>query len=151
MLKSISVKEIAKRLNAEVLAGEAGLNKRVEEYLIGAMTFENALKYFRRYKNKAVITGGDRPDIQLAALETPTSCLILSGNLYPSAPILVKADENEVPILLVSDDTLSTMKKVEALVSRITPKDTDKIKVIEKTVTKCVKCDEILADLEKRT
>ena len=43
------------------------------------------------------------------------------------------------------------MKKVEALVSRITPKDTDKIKVIEKTVTKCVKCDEILADLEKRT
>ena len=37
--------------------------------LVGAMSVESALSYFRRKPNKAVITGGDRADIQLAALE----------------------------------------------------------------------------------
>jgi BioD-like phosphotransacetylase family protein len=40
--------------------------------MVGAMSAENALSYFRRKAHKVVITGGDRPDIQLAALETST-------------------------------------------------------------------------------
>lgn len=48
----------------------------VEHLMIGAMDVDSALTYFRRKPNKAVITGGDRPDIQLAALETSTKCTI---------------------------------------------------------------------------
>ena len=60
---------------------------------VGAMTADAALSRFRRSSNKAVITGGDRTDIQLAALETSTTCLILTGNLRPSPLVIKQAEE----------------------------------------------------------
>jgi len=59
--------------------------------MVGAMNVDSALAHFRRQPNKAVITGGDRPDIQLAALETSTRCLILTGNLPPNPLIIGRA------------------------------------------------------------
>ena len=74
------------------------------------MDVESALKYFRKTPNKAVITGGDRADIQMAALETSTRCLILTGNLYPSPAVIRRAEELDVPVLLTDMDTLSTVE-----------------------------------------
>ena len=62
----------------------------IENFSIGAMNVEQALTYFRRIPRKAVITGGDRADIQLAALETDTVALVLTGNLFP-APVVQTA------------------------------------------------------------
>jgi len=90
----------------------------VEHMLVGAMSAEAALTYFRRKPNKAVITGGDRADIQLAALETSTRCLILTGNLYPSPVVLNRADELGVPVLLADTDTLSAIEIVEGYLGR---------------------------------
>jgi BioD-like phosphotransacetylase family protein len=86
--------------------------------LVGAMSVESALSYFRRQPNKAVITGGDRADIQLAALDTSTRCLILTGNLYPSPVVLNRADELGIPVLLADMDTLSAIDVVEGYVGR---------------------------------
>jgi BioD-like phosphotransacetylase family protein len=77
------------------------------------MSVDSALTYFRRKPNKAVITGGDRPDIQLAALETSTKCLILTGNLRPSPIILGRAEEVGVPMILVRQDTLTAVEVIE--------------------------------------
>jgi hypothetical protein len=85
----------------------------VETFTVGAMTADAALSRFRRTKNKAVITGGDRTDIQLAALETPTELLILTGNLQPSPLIIQQAEMLNVPILLVKDNTMETVEIVE--------------------------------------
>ena len=63
-LTAISVGELKDRLEAECLTKEADLDTLVEAFTVGAMTAEAALKRFRRTKNKAVITGGDRTDIQ---------------------------------------------------------------------------------------
>jgi hypothetical protein len=82
--------------------------------LVGAMGVESALSYFRRKPNKAVITGGDRADIQLAALETSTRCLILTGHLYPSPTVLNRAEELCVPVLLTKLDTLGTIEIIES-------------------------------------
>ena len=78
-----------------------------------------ALRHFQRKANKAVITGGDRGDIQLAALETSTRCLILTGNLRPSVRVLGKAAEKGVPMILVRDDTLATTERVEAAIGHV--------------------------------
>jgi BioD-like phosphotransacetylase family protein len=77
------------------------------------MTAEAALSRLRRYQHKAVITGGDRTDIQLTALETSTVCLILTGNLHPSPTVLERADEAGVAVLLVPDNTLETVEAIE--------------------------------------
>jgi hypothetical protein len=118
MLAAPTVAELAEGLHAEILSGAEKTGKLVEHMLVGAMSAESALAYFRRTPNKAVITGGDRADIQLAALETSTCCLILTGNLYPSPVVLNRADELDVPVLLADMDTLSAIDVVGGYLGR---------------------------------
>jgi BioD-like phosphotransacetylase family protein len=113
LLLSISVGELAEFLSGNILCCPDKVDELVEHLMVGAMSVDSALTYFRRKPNKAVITGGDRPDIQLAALETSTKCLILTGNLRPSPIILGRAEEVGVPMILVRQDTLSTVEVIE--------------------------------------
>ncbi len=113
VLLSISVRELAEVLDGEILCCADRVDELVENLMVGAMSVDSALSYFRRKPNKAVITGGDRPDIQLAALETSTKCLILTGNVQPSPIILDRAEEVGVPMILVRKDTLTTVEIIE--------------------------------------
>jgi len=111
---------------------------------VGAMSPESSLSYFRRSFRKAVITGGDRADIQLAALETSLSALILTGNLYPDARVLSRAEELGVPVLLVPWDTYSTVRHISSLTGRISAKDEKKIGLAKKIVEENVEWKRIL-------
>jgi BioD-like phosphotransacetylase family protein len=113
LLMSISVGQLADCLGAEIVCCPDAGEELVEYLMVGAMNVDSALTYFRRKPNKAVITGGDRSDIQLAALETSTKCLILTGNLYPSPLILGRAEEVGVPVILTKQDTLTTVEIIE--------------------------------------
>ncbi|MFN3467342.1 MAG: DRTGG domain-containing protein [Candidatus Brocadiales bacterium] len=119
LIGAIPIRELVKVLEGEVLYGEDRLEELVEHVMVGAMNVESALKYFRRVANKAVITGGDRSDIQLAALETPTSCLILTGGFYPSEPILSRAREGRIPVIVVKVDTAAAVETCDSLSSHL--------------------------------
>ena len=115
VLGAVAIREIVNTLNGTILCCEGKADELIEHFMIGAMNVESALRYFRKVSNKAVITGGDRSDIQLAALETPTKCLILTGELYPNASILGRAQEVGVPIVVVRSDTANTLEVCENL------------------------------------
>lgn len=138
----LRVSEIAEHLDAKVVAGEAGMSNVVENVLVGAMSPENAIKYFGRAPRKAVITGGDRPDIQLCALSTPCSCLILTGGRYPTPHVISTAEEHSVPLLLTELDTFSAAERIENMIARIRPEDVEKIKLAEKLIKENVKLEE---------
>jgi BioD-like phosphotransacetylase family protein len=113
VLLSVSVSELADKLGGEVLCCHQAVDELVENLMVGAMSVDSALTYFRRKPNKAVITGGDRPDIQLAALETSTRCLILTGNIRPSPLIMGRAEEAGVPLILTRYDTMTAVETIE--------------------------------------
>lgn len=113
LLRSVSVRELSQRLNAEVLCCPERLDLLVETLSIGAMSVNSAMQVFRRQRNMAVVTGADRTDIQLAALEASTQCLILTGASSPLPELITRAGELEVPLLKVSKDTLNTVALVE--------------------------------------
>ncbi len=113
ILASITVKELVEVLDGEILCCPEKTDELVEYVMVGAMNVELALSYFRRRPNKVVITGGDRPDIQLAALETSTKCVVLTGNIRPSPIILSRAEEVGVPMVLVRHDTFTSVELVE--------------------------------------
>jgi hypothetical protein len=116
---AITVREIREALGAELLSGtEDEMEELVEDFMIGAMTADAALHHFQRKTEKAVITGGDRSDIQLAALRTPTKCLILTGNLRPIPAILGRAAEARVPVLLAREDTLTVTERLGKVMGR---------------------------------
>lgn len=113
LLRSVSVGELVSQLQAQVLCRSDRLDLMVESLAIGAMNVNAAVKYFRKRHNMAVVTGGDRVEIQQAALETSTQCLILTGQLPPPAFILNRAEELEIPILSVDLDTLTTVEIID--------------------------------------
>lgn len=119
LLRSVSVRDLVKKLNAEVLCRSDRLDLMVESLSIGAMNVNSALKYFRKGRNMAVITGGDRTDIQLAAIETSTQCLILTGQMRPHADVVSRAEDLEIPILSVDLDTLTTVEIVDQAIGQV--------------------------------
>ena len=133
-LFSPTVREILKELDGELLYGEEHLDRLVDQFMIGAMTPDNALKWFRRAKNLGVITSGDRADICLAALETDTNLLILTGGMGPDIRTISRAKEVQVPIMMTAHDTYTTAQIVNGLVGTVTPENKGKIDLIKKTI-----------------
>ncbi|WP_310487044.1 phosphotransacetylase family protein [Chamaesiphon sp. VAR_69_metabat_338] len=127
LLRSVTVKQLVEKLDAEILCRPDKLDLMVESLSIGAMNVNSALEYFRRGNNMAVVTGGDRADIQLAALETSTQCLILTGRLAPQTFIVCRAEDLEIPILSVDLDTLTTVEIIDRAFGQVRLQETIKI------------------------
>jgi len=130
-LKSVSVRQLGETLDADMVCCADKAEDLVENLMVGAMSSDIALSYFRRTPNKAVITGGDRSDIQLAALQTSTKCLILTGNLHPQDMILGMAEEHGVPIIVSKHDTLTTVQIIEGFFGRSRFQQEKKVKRFE--------------------
>ena len=113
LLRSVTVGELVRRLDAQVICCKDRLELLVETLSIGAMNVNSAMEFFRRRRNMAVVTGADRTDIQLAALEASTQCLILTGVGNPLPQLINLAEELEVPLLRVYHDTLATVEVIE--------------------------------------
>lgn len=113
MLLGVSIAELADDLRAETLCCPQALGEMVENMMIGALSVDSGTDYFARKDNKAVITRGERPDIQLAALSTSTKCLILSGGTAPIPQVLQLAEDKGTPILLVKEDVSSIITEIE--------------------------------------
>lgn len=124
---SITIEELNEMLGGKVLCGHKWLNNLVEHFLIGAMQVDKAIEYFKKTRNNAVIVGGDRSDIQLSAIESGSICLILTGDLYPNEIIISKAEQKNIPLIVVREDTYSIAKKLEKLSVRLRLRD--KVKV----------------------
>lgn len=133
-LTAPTVQQFLETLGGQLLAGEAYLNRIVEDIVVGAMTIESALTYLRRSLNKAVITGGDRAELALAALETSTSVLILTGGLYPDVKVIARAEEKGVPVILVHYDTFTAIEKLHYVTRVIKPDDTQAINLARQNI-----------------
>jgi BioD-like phosphotransacetylase family protein len=127
-----------------VLCRPDRLDLMVESLTIGAMNVNAALEYFRRGSHKAVVTGGDRTDLQLAALETSTSCLILTGHLSPQPLIVSRAEDLEVPILAVDLDTLATVEIVDRAFGSVRLQEQIKVECIQQLMEQHFDRDRLL-------
>ena len=145
VLSSVSIREMAKYLEGTILSALQKQDELVESFMLGAMGQELALRFFRTKTDKAVITGGDRADIQLAALETDTRCLILTGNFSPSTIVVGRAEELGVPIVLVKYDTLTTVEKLNEILGHSGFHEFKKLDKIMQITRDFINLDEILS------
>ena len=147
LLLSVSVKELVHQLKAEVLCRSDRLNLMVETLKIGAMNVNSALKYFRKAHHMAVVTGGDRTDLQLAALETSTHCLILTGHVAPTQEVLNRAEDLEVPILAVDLDTLTTVEIIENAFGQVRLHEAIKVQCVQEITASTLDTSRLLDQL----
>ncbi len=146
-LAAPTVAQLSRLLGGRVLCCEEALEELVENYMVGAMDVDEAMKYFKKTPNKAVITGAHRSDIQLAALETSTRCIILTGGLQPNDVIIGKAKLKGVPIVSVRYDTFTVVDRIERFYGRASIGHPEKIKLIEDIIRKQVDVKGILKGL----
>ncbi|MFC7080552.1 phosphotransacetylase family protein [Halorussus caseinilyticus] len=129
-LAGVTVADLAEELSAEQLNSAPG-DAFVERFLVGAMSGDSALRHLRRTKDAALITGGDRPDLQRVALEAPgVKCLILTGGFRPPGAVVGKAEEKGVPVLLVQSDTLTTIERAEDVVRSGRTRDAETVETM---------------------
>jgi uncharacterized protein len=134
-LTRLSVGHLAERLLAKVVAGEEGLSKKVSSIMVGAMSTNAALQnpLFKK-ENKLVITGGDRSDLILAAIDSSTAGIILTNNILPSSNIISRAAERNIPLLLVPFDTYQTASQIESIDPLLVKDDARKMEVLAQMV-----------------
>jgi len=146
-LTHFSVYYLADRLFAKVITGEGGLKKVIKNIVIGAWSANVFLQnpLFKK-ENKLVITGGDRTDMILAALEGDTSGIILTNNILPPSNIISKASEKNIPLLMVFSDTYQTAKQIESLEPLLTREDTEKVDLLKQMAQKYLQLNEFVSE-----
>ena len=117
-LLGVSVAQIAEHLDGRYLSGESLDDGLVEHFMVGGMGMDSGRDYFALHDNKATIVRGDRPDIQMASLQTPTTCMVLTEGTDPIEYVLNEAELEEVPIVVTESDTLATMKALNGVQKR---------------------------------
>ena len=144
-----TVNEFYDVLNGELIAAPDHMNRLVEDVVVGTMTIESALSYLRRAPNKALVTGGDRSDMALTALETSTSVIIFTGGLYPDVRVLARAEEKGVPVILVHEDTFTTIENLQSVYRSIHPQNLDAINLVKKSIEEHVNWESVLNFVQK--
>jgi len=143
---------IREELKAGLLNTPPTLHSLVEDVVVGAMSAQNALKFFKR--GVLLITPGDREDIILAACtsidaqsEEKMAGIILTGGLPPGEDVLKLIRTMPIPVLLAQADSYQVASKVHTLIVKTRPSDAEKISLIRDIVAKNVNVKKIINSL----
>ena len=136
VLYSLTIGELAEQLQGEILnfAGES--DELVENFMLGAMCVDPGPDYYGRKASKAVVLKSERPDMQMAVLETPTKCLVVTGDTELFHGVLYGAETRNVPIISVKGDTVSTIASIEDALSQTRFHQEKKLKWLDELMEK---------------
>ena len=117
-LLGITVAEIAAYLDGRNITDVDGMDRLVEHFQVGGLGLDRGTDYFGILERKAVIIRGDRPDLQMPALTTPMACLMLTMGIEPIEYVYYEAEEQDVPIIIVDQDTIPAMESLHGIHER---------------------------------
>ncbi|MBN1472003.1 MAG: phosphotransacetylase family protein [Syntrophaceae bacterium] len=149
-LTYFSLDFLAEKLLARVLAGEENLKKVVKNIIIGTSSSSATDKHplptkpDLREENQLMITGGDRSDLLLAALERDTAGIILTNDIVPHQNIISRANERGIPILLVGMDTFKAAKTIDDMDVLLRKDDKEKIGLLSQLIEKHTRLKDFL-------
>ena len=141
-----SLRFISDILFAKILSGEKGLDAIIKNIFVGAMGADAVLRVQKfKKEHKLVITSGDRSNMILAALDTNSKGIVLTNNILPSANLIARAATENIPMLMVSNDTYQTAKKIDGIVPLLTTKEMFKIDILTDLVQQNVDIKSIIS------
>jgi uncharacterized protein len=113
LLSSLTVAGLAELLQGKILNNAEKSGELIENLMLGAFTFDSGEEYFKRKNNKAVILKSERPDMQLAALQTSLRCLVISGPMSPIPAVVQQAKLKKVPLISTGGDVMTLVADLE--------------------------------------
>jgi BioD-like phosphotransacetylase family protein len=115
-LNVIRCMSLAADLKGRIVAGNnraAGMG--VTSFTIGSMQMDNFMAHIRDKTSCAIIMGGDRTDLHLAALCDSGNCLVLTGNIGPSELVRAKAEARDIPVIAVKESTYAVARRISLI------------------------------------
>lgn len=104
-----SLDRIAKVLHGSFQFGEETDREEVLTVMVGAMSADNFTKRMHQFPSaNLMIVAGDRPTVQLPAIEYGVRCLVVTGGYQLSTGLLSLAREKGVSVLVSPLDTATT-------------------------------------------
>ncbi|OGO35889.1 MAG: hypothetical protein A2147_07170 [Chloroflexi bacterium RBG_16_57_8] len=114
-LLTLTVAELARGTGGSIVQPKDGNTAALmENIMLGAMSPDHGPEYYSHKTNKAVVIRSDRPDMQLAALDTSTKCLVLAGKAAPIPMVLRRAEQRGVPVISADNDVAGVVVAIEA-------------------------------------
>jgi len=150
-----TMREIQEELKISILFKGDSMDRPVENVLIGAMNTKDAISFLQ--DNLLMIIPGDREDMidvicRVNEGKIKKGCrisgVILSGGIMPKRKSLSHLEKAKTAVLLTKEDTYKIASRVNSMVVKLKPQDTDKIKIIVDMVEKYIDIDKVLANLK---
>jgi len=146
-LAAMRVSDLAYGLDGRIAAGNDQAGRMVTGFLLGTMQVDNFMLHLRGHAHCAVIVDGDRADLQLAALNAKTPCIILAGNIIPSELVQAKAEAAGVTLIMVREDTYSVARSMSRILRSKKLRDLDQIRLAVALVEQNLNTESILRTL----
>ena len=144
-LLSLSVAQICENLSGQMFGEVQNSESLVEHFMVGGFGMDPGEYSFATRDKKAVVVRGDRPDVQMSALNTDMECFIMTNGMEPIEYIKYEAVEEGVSIMIVQSDTLDTMENISKLQQLAEFDHPDKLSKAKKLVSDYVNIDQLLS------
>ena len=119
-LVSNTVDQFAKHLDGEYVFDCDGKDNLILNVLIGGIVLDWSVHYYSSKKNVIALIRGDRPDLQLGAMQSGgnVKSIVLTKGIKPIEYVVYEAKKQEIPLILVKTDTHETAQLIPELVSK---------------------------------
>ncbi|MBM32361.1 MAG: hypothetical protein CL764_05845 [Chloroflexi bacterium] len=118
-LLSCTIEQLSEHINGKFIYKNYSTNSLIENILIGGMVLDWSVHYFSSSFNVAAVIRGDRPDLQLGALQSgKVKVLILTKAMEPIEYVSYEAEKLGIPIILSEKNTEETVNLFENIHSK---------------------------------
>ncbi|HUF53691.1 MAG TPA: DRTGG domain-containing protein [Dehalococcoidia bacterium] len=106
---------VASALTAETENMDGHEHMVMDALVIASIAADPGQSYFDRTRASSVIVRNDKPDLQLAALNSGAECFIITGGRGLLSYVRDRIAEDEIPVLSTALDTKDTVTAIEKL------------------------------------
>jgi len=117
-LVSNTVDQFAKHLDGEYIFDSNGKDSLILNVLIGGIVLDWSVHYYNSKENVIALIRGDRPDLQLGAMQSGgnVKSIVLTKGINPIEYVVYEAKKQEIPLISVKTDTHETAQMISKLV-----------------------------------
>ena len=117
---SNTVDQIAEHLEGEYVFDGDGKDSLILNVLIGGIVLDWSVHYYSSKENVIALIRGDRPDLQLGAMQSGgnVKSIVLTKGIKPIEYVVYEAKKQEIPLISVKSDTHETAQMISKLVGK---------------------------------
>lgn len=151
-----TIQHIIEETDIKLISKKSGIQNKVKNILIGAMSPHDALDYIE--DGSLLITPGDREDLIMTALsmhllgrpdkENSIAGIILTGGIMPHPRIMSLIESAGIPVLFSKEHTYITASKIHDLAIKIRPEDKEKARMVKRLIKEYVDIDKIMEKIK---